>query len=69
MHQVDNMVAALSRRNIEPSHLRLVKDIVEVSGLDFSWFSRVSTSDHFLNSRRSHRLPARAVELGACFKL
>jgi vacuolar protein sorting-associated protein 45 len=31
---VDNMVAALSRRNIEPSHLRLVKDIVEIAGED-----------------------------------
>lgn len=37
-HQVDNMVAALSRRNIEPSHLRLVKDIVEVSVWDSPWF-------------------------------
>jgi len=31
------MVAALSRRNIEPSDLRLIKDIVEVSGWDSSW--------------------------------
>lgn len=64
-HQVDNMVAALSRRNIEPSHLRLVKDIVEVSVWDSSRFSLASTSDHFLNSHHSYRLPARTVELGA----
>ena len=59
------MVAALSRRNIEPSHLRLVKDIVEVSVWDSSRFSLASTSDHFLNSQNSYRLPARTVELGA----
>ena len=41
------MVAALSRRNIEPSDLRLIKDIVEVSGLGLLMDSVAFNPEHF----------------------
>ena len=57
------MVAALSRRNIEPSDLRLIKDIVEVSGWDSSWIL-LPSSRTLPKIFTTRRLPARTVELG-----